>query len=324
MAYEILLIGLGQVGASLGLALARAEGEIVRIGYDPDKNTAKEAATSGAVDRLISQPHQAFGSADLIIFALPHDEVEAYLERLGSRMKTETIVIDTASIRAPFFEWVAQYLPADRNVVGATPIIGALDLEGTDPTTDADRFAGGLLAITAPPGTTERALSLAINLATILDAQPFFLDVEEHDAATAAVEDLPTLLSAAMFQSIVDSASWRELQRMAGSLFMQSTELCDTNPKLLQKRIAANREILIARLDLMTQEIERMRELIIKEQDDDLIRYFEKAASTRQTWLQARARGDWATEDMRTKTGIEKTSIMGQLFGFGQRKPKPD
>ena len=323
MAYEVLLIGLGQTGASLGLALARAEGEIERIGYDPDKNTAKAATASGAVDRLVSHPHRAVGSADLIIFSLPHDEVNAHLEFLGPQMKPDAVVIDTAPVRAPFFELEAQHLPEDRNVIGATPIIGALGIDNSEPS-NADRFAGGLVAITAPPGTTERAMSLAINLVKILGAEPFFLDVEEHDAAIATVEDLPTLLSAAMFQSISESASWRELQRIAGSHFMRATEACSTNPKLLQKRLAANREILVSRLDLMTNEVDRIRELILKEQDEDLIGYFEKADSTRQAWLNARERGDWAAEEMRTDTGIEKISILGQLFGLGQRKPKSD
>jgi len=323
MAYEVLLIGLGQMGASLGLALARAEGEIERIGYDPDKNTAKAATASGAVDRLISKPHRAVGSADLIIFALPHDEVVAHLKHLGPQMKAEVIVVDTGLVRAPFFECAAQYLPEDRNVIGATPIIGALGVD-RDNIGTADRFAGGLVAITAPPGTTERALSLAINLAKILNAEPFFLEVEEHDAAIASVEDLPTLLSAAMFQSIAESTSWRDLQRIAGSHFMQATEACVTDPRVLQLRIGANREILISRLALLTDEVNRIRELILKEQDDDLIRYFKKADSTRQAWLQARARDDWAANEMRTGTGIEKISLSGQLFGLGQRKPKSD
>lgn len=323
MAYQVLLIGLGQTGTSLGLALARAEGKIERIGYDPDKDKTRAATASGAVDRVIGQPHREVENTDLIIFDLPHDEVEAHLEYLGPRMKAEAIVIDTAPIRAPFFEWAAQYLPEDRNVIGATPIVGTLGVDRTGPGA-VDRFSGGLVAITAPPGTTERALSLAINLAKILDANPFFLDVEEHDAATATVEDLPILLSAAVFQSIAESASWRELQRLAGPQFMHATEACSTNPILLQKRIAANRALLVSRLDLLRDEVDRIRELILTEQDDNLIQYFENADSTRQAWLQARARGDWAAEEMRADTGIEKISLLGQLFGLGQRKPKSD
>ena len=246
MAYEVLLIGLDQVGASIGLALARAEGEIVRVGYDPHKKTAKEAKAAGAVDRLVPHPRRAAASADLIIFALPHHEVEDYLKHLGAKMKSEAIVLDTAPIKAPFFAWASQYLRPDRNVIGATPIVGALDGEDIESGPAADRFAGGLVAITAPPETPERALAVAINLAKILEAEPFFLDIDEHDAATAAVEDLPTLLSAVLFQSTANSASWHEMERVAGALFMQATEPCNIDPKLLRERIIANREKIIA------------------------------------------------------------------------------
>jgi prephenate dehydrogenase len=324
MAYEVLLIGLGQVGASIGLALANAEGELVRIGYDPDKKAGKQAKAAGAVDRLVPHLRQAVVSADLIIFALPHHEVEDYLQHLGAKMKSEAIIIDTAPIKAPFFEWAASYLSANRNVIGATPIIGALDAEIMDPGAAADRYEGGMLAITAPPGTAERALAVAINLAKILEAAPFFLDIDEHDAAFAATDDLPVLLSAALFQATAKSSSWRELRRVAGTTFTHATDPYDSDPKLLQRRFAANREKIIARLDLVTNEISHMRDLLANLKDDELLAYFEQAFSARLAWLRARARGDWASAEFQTQPSIDSTGVLGQLFGLSKRKPKPD
>ncbi|TFH37468.1 MAG: prephenate dehydrogenase [Anaerolineales bacterium] len=324
MANEILLIGLSQVGTSLGLALENSQGEVIRVGYDPDKKNNTAAKAAGAVDRIVSHPRLAVSSADLIIFALPHHEVEDYLEHLGPKMKSDAIVIDTAPVKAPFFKWAAQYLPASHHVVGATPIMGALDREDTSTDATADRFAGGLVAITTSPDTSERALAAAINLAKVLDAEPFFLDIDELDAATAAIEDLPTLMSAAMFQLTANSPSWRELQRIAGAIFVQATEPCTTESKLLQQRIIANRQNIISRLDLMVDEIKSLRELLANHEDEDIIRYFDQADSTRYAWLRARARGDWASEELQSLPRIEKVGLVGPLFGLPRRKPKPD
>jgi prephenate dehydrogenase len=323
MSSKILIIGLDQVGATIGLALARADGDVLRLGFDPDKKIAKAAKSANAVDRLVAHPRQAVESADLIIFALPHYETEAYLESLGPKTKPEAVILDTGSIKAPFFRWAEQHLPADRAYIGATPIGGDPAQVDDESSIRLDRFTGGILAITAPAKTPQRAVAIAINLAKILDAQPFFLDVDEQDAAAATAEDLPTLLGAAMLQSAANSPSWRELQRMAGILFAKATEPCNVNPKQLQRRVIANREKILSRLNTFTGELDHIRGLLMSEQDEELMHYFEQANSARSKWLLARARGDWAAEEL-PKTPDVDTNLVRQLLGFGKRKPTSD
>ncbi|MEE8121959.1 MAG: prephenate dehydrogenase/arogenate dehydrogenase family protein, partial [Anaerolineales bacterium] len=161
MAYEILLIGLDQVGASIGMALNDAEGDVVLIGYDPDRHLSKRAEKAGAVDRLVSHPRKSITSADLVIFSLPIDEVEVYLEHLGGKIKDGAVILDTAQIKAPFFKWAEEYLPEGRSYIGATPIVGPSSLTGGEAPSDephADLYADGLLAIIAPPNASESAI----------------------------------------------------------------------------------------------------------------------------------------------------------------------
>lgn len=323
MTGKILLIGLNQVGATLGLALKRAEGEALRLGFDPDKKVAKAAKAADAVDRLIAHPRQAFESADLIIFALPHHETEAYLESLGPKTKPEAVIIDTGLIKAPFFHWAEQHLPSDRAYIGATPIVGDPSQEDNGETLSAGRFAGGILAITAPAKTPQRAMALAINLAKILEAQPFFIDVDEQDATAAIAEDLPVLMSAAILQSGATSPSWRELQRMAGPLFAKTTESCSVDAFQLQRRLAANREKVLDRLSAFKDELDHIQDMLLSEQDDELMRYFEQADSARTSWLNARARGDWQGDEL-PKTPDIDTSLVRQLMGFGKRRNSSD
>jgi prephenate dehydrogenase len=324
MSTKILVIGLDQIGATIGLALARAEGDVLRLGFDPDKKIAKAAKYANAVDRLVAHPRQAVESADLIIFALPHHETEAYLESLGPKTKPEAIILDTGLIKAPFFRWAEQHLPSDRAYIGATPIVGDPGLVDDYSSIAIDRFAGGVLAITAPAKTPQRAVAIAINLAKILDAQPFFIDVDEQDAAAATAEDLPILLSAAMLHSAANSPSWRELQRLAGTLFVKTTEPCSVDPKQLQRRVSANRDKVLARMDAFAEELGRIQEMLLTEQDEELVRYLEQADSARSRWLLARARGDWAAEEMPPKLPDIDTSLVHQLLGIGKRKPKSD
>ena len=325
MAYEILLIGLDQVGASIGMALSDTEGDIVRIGYDPDRRLSKRAENTGAVDRLVSHPRKSITSADLVIFSLPIDEVKVYLEHLGAKTKEGVIIMDTAQVKAPFFKWAEEYLPEGRSYIGATPIVGISNLTGGGILSDeprADLYAHGLLAIIAPPFASESALAVAVNLASILEATPFFIDLHEHDATLASTEELPVLLSAALLQSAAHSASWKELQRVAGRNFAHATSLCETIPlNVFEKRLILNRQKALDKLDQFIKELLNLRDVLAEEDGQGLSDYLMEADRARRSWIRAREQGDWGNEELRPVERIKSTGLFTSLLGLRRTKP---
>ncbi|MGD8850542.1 MAG: prephenate dehydrogenase [Anaerolineales bacterium] len=322
MAFEILLIGLDRVNTSIGIALKNAQGEVQRIGYDPDKQNARQSESLGAIDQLVSHPRKAIRSADLIIFSLPPGETEVYLENLGQSIKNGAIVMETAAMKTSFFETVRNALPDSVNAIGITPIIGSDELFAFDPELSeprADLFKEGTLAIVAPPQTSESSLAVAVNLATLLGAEPFFIGLHEHDAAMVASEDLPPLLSAVLMRAATDAPSWRELQRLAGATFAMATELSGKqSPKQFRKRFEPNRAKILAKLDMVSAEIDDLRKLVAEASGEDLERYLEEAERSRHAWLQARKRANWAAEEFDTKAAGE-INFFGNLFGLRPR-----
>ena len=325
MAYEILLIGLDQVGASIGMALNDADGDIVRIGFDPDRHLSKHAEKIGAVDRLVSHPRKSIASADIVIFSLPIAEVEVYLEHLGAKTKEGAIIIDTAQVKAPFFKWAEEYLPEGRSYIGATPIVGPSSLTGGGTPSDeprADLYADGLLAIIAPTNASESALAVAVNLASIIEATPFFIDLHEHDATLTSTEELPVLLSAVFLQTAAHSTSWKDLQRVAGRNFAHATSLCNTVPlNAFEKRLILNRQKVLDKLDQFIKELHGLRELLAEEDGQGISDYLMEADRSRQSWIRAREQSDWGSEELRPAGGIKSPGIFKSLLGFRRRKP---
>ena len=325
MANEILLIGLGQVGAAIGMALNDAEGDVDLVGYDPDRHLSKRAEKAGAVDRLVSHPRKAITSADIVIFSLPIDEVEVYLEHLGAKTKEGAVILDTAQIKVPFFKWAEEYLPEGRSYVGATPIVGSSSLTGGEATSDepgADLYADGLLAITAPPNASESAMAVAINLASIIKAAPFFIDLHEHDAVLTSTEELPALLSAALLQTAAHSASWKELQRVAGRNFAEATSLCSTIPlNIFEKRVILNRQKTLDKLDQFIEELQALRQVLAEEDGQRISDYLKEADHARRSWIRAREKGDWGNEELRQVERIKSPGIFTRLIGMRRTKP---
>ncbi|MGB2895779.1 MAG: prephenate dehydrogenase/arogenate dehydrogenase family protein [Anaerolineales bacterium] len=325
MTYEILLIGLDQIGASIGLALKNTDGDIVRIGYDPDRHFSTRAENAGAVDRLVSHPRKSITSADLIIFSLPMDEVEVYLEHLGAKTKEGVIIIDTAQVKAPFFRWAEEHLPEGRSYIGATPIVGTSSLTGWGVSAEeprADLYADGLLAIIAPPNASESALAVAVNLASILEATPFFIDLHEHDATLTSTEELPILLSAALLQAAAHSPSWKEIQRVAGRNFAHATSFSETVPfETFEKRLNLNRQKTLDKLDQYIKELLDLREVLAEEDGQGMSDYLMEADRARRSWIRAREQRDWGGEEMRPAERIKSNGLFTKLLGF--RRPKP-
>ena len=99
MTVEFLFIGLGQIGASFGLALDKHKDTINRVGNDPDRVTARKAKKIGAVDSTVMWLQDAIGKADVILLALPADQIGTMMETVLPGMKKDAILFDTAPIK---------------------------------------------------------------------------------------------------------------------------------------------------------------------------------------------------------------------------------
>ena len=73
MTVQVTILGLGQIGASIGLALGEHKDLVRRIGNDTEPKIARRAEKMGAIDHVIFNLPSAVRHADLVILALPVD-----------------------------------------------------------------------------------------------------------------------------------------------------------------------------------------------------------------------------------------------------------
>jgi prephenate dehydrogenase len=326
MSLDIFIIGLDQIGASIGMALAHSELEVRCTGYDPDAKLARRAQQLGMVDQIVSRPVKASEIADVVVIATPFIDVRDYLEMLGEELKAGAIVLDISPFKAHHTTWASELLPDERHYIGAMPTIGpeALLTEHPDLTTPrADLFQGGLLAMVVPPKTSEEAVNLALKFAAAIGTTPFFLDPLEHDAVIATVHGLPYLMAAALMQMATRAHNWREIQRIAGRLFVNAT---DIDPSQLGKPQAytlhLNRDVVINKLDEFIDELRGLRDLITRDDHNALENYLTEAVKARDSWLTIRRSGDWTGQDLKPSQPIERPGFLSRALGFRPRRPK--
>ncbi len=69
---RVTIVGLGQIGASIGMAIKRQKPKGVEIvGIDAEPETAGRARNKGAIDRIVYNLQEAVSEASLVILATP-------------------------------------------------------------------------------------------------------------------------------------------------------------------------------------------------------------------------------------------------------------
>ena len=324
MGADILLLGLGETGASVGLALARSGGDFRRTGYDPNQDVARSAHKAGAVDRLTSDPRREAAAADLVFYSLPLSTLGPALDAIAGDIKSDSILIDMTPLKQSALDSVPQHLRAGAAFVGAVPILGAervFQVGELQPS--ADLFQGGLLAMVLAPGTPPAAVEVCTDLAALLGTQPFFLDAAELDAAMAASEGLPVLLAAAYLRSLAGNPAWRDQSLFAARTFDGLTRLAAAKPAAdLAEDLAANRANVLRWMDTLLGELGALRDLVAKSDPDGLKEPLEQAASAYHAWKATRA---LRPKDQRVTPMPEMStgSRLARMLGFRlPRRPR--
>lgn len=311
---EILLIGLREVGASIGLALRDSGAGAARVGFDPDGRSARQALQSGAVEHLKGLPGAA-READLIVLSLPASEVPDILATLAPALKPDAVVFDTALPQAATAQAAKSLLPQGRYYVGAVPSLSAASLSAADSVPSADLFRGGQIALVFPAGTPETVARLAFQFAQVLGCVPFFVDGSELDGVAASSEAIPYLAAAALWSAALRAPNWREAERLAGrALSLGAAPLTWQEPNTQAADFSANRSNVLAKLDLFVEAIGELRAQIAAGDDRALIESLTIARQAYEAWLGKRARGDWQTPE-KARVPIESGgSLLSRLF----------
>jgi prephenate dehydrogenase len=330
---RIAIVGLGFIGGSIGLALHQAKADFEVVGHDRERGAANLAKKKGAVDKTDWNLISACEDADLVVLSIPVGGIKDTLAAIGPYLKSGCLITDTASIKSPVLEWAEELLPGKVNFVGGDPIVPSTSSgQGGDAgaaagidAARADLFSEATYCLTPAAGAASDAVRLASDFVHLLGARPYFLDPLEHDGLMAGVKHLPFILSTALLAATTESASWREMRRLAVGDFENATRFVSTDPTTYRDACLANRENIARWIDTCSEKMSELKEIILAGDAEELDWVFEEAMTARMRWLKARETGDW--EEQRSTEMPDRSGFMSQLFGLGglgkRRRPEP-
>ncbi len=320
MTAQITIIGLGQIGASIGMALAENKLTAKRVGVDRDLAVARAAESLGVVDEIKRLP-DAVQNADIILLCLPLAELRETFKQIGPNLKAGSILMDTAPVKSQVMQWFQEYIPEGRFYLGLVPALTAEALSSPESGLNAarpDLFKKTVMVVDVPSGTPEEVEKLGLAVARALGAKPMLTNISESDSLMAAVHLLPQLTSVALIHATIDQPGWAESRKLTGGAFASVTRgAADFDDAASLKTASlANRDSILRSLNLMLASLTALRDEIAEGQEQNLAERFDQAFEARQRWLDERTAALWLQEGGESYDITELgEQVMNMLFG---------
>ncbi len=329
---SVAILGLGRVGASVGLALKRynagkgAQHQFQIVGVDRRNELQQAAQKRGAVDSLAHGFSDAVRNKDIIVLALPYADVQAAYREFGGLARPGAVVLDMSPLKAPSLAWAQAALGEQVYMVGVTPVLNPRTLlKGIDEAEDAsvDLFDDGAWLLVPSVRAAKDAVELAANLGTILGSTPHFMDPVEHDALIAGTEGLPALLGLAAFYTLQRTGVWGDTQRLTNAPFALLTHhLDDTHPDDLRDLLLNNRQSTVHYLDRLIETLQSFRGVIDRNDRDALEAALVSSAESYREWLARRRTGRWDEQPEVRAGGSFLSGMMGDYLARKVRGEK--
>jgi prephenate dehydrogenase len=315
---QITIVGMDPVGVSLTLAIKRARPDAFIVGVDGDVRRLRDAMKHGRLDRNESNALAGVREASLVILNVPPAQLRETFQEMSTVLREGAVLIALAPVNAAVSSWAAEHLPDGVRYVGGHLVLHPHANELAEPS--PEMFDGAVLCLTATAETDEAAIKAGSDLARIIGARPYFMDVHEHDAMIAAVEGMPGIVSAAILMAATRSKAWPELAQIAGAIFAQAT-YGPGHSAIDGAALVHNRANVLRWLDAFLNELKAVRQAVDSGDAPQLDEWLNQALDQRASWLAARPRAPWSDESALPGPPNELKRFDPLMPGWGHKEP---
>ncbi len=264
-ACRAVVVGLGLIGGSFAAALKDFGLASQVVGVDADAAVGARALAQGWVHAVQPGWEDAVRGADLIILATPVRHILQVLGGLGPHVEAGALVLDVGSTKQAIVEALDR-LPPGVHGVGGHPMTGKRSAGVDGPS--ARIFQGKPFLLTPSAHTSAEALDRALRLVSALGAKPNVMDPVHHDRLAGMVSHAPRLLPVALIAAA--NRHGQEAWEVAAGGFRDAISPAKNAPAMWQDIFLTNPEGIAEALDALRDELEALRELIVRGDQEGL------------------------------------------------------
>lgn len=276
------IIGVGLIGASIGLAQKKAKAFDRVIGVGRSQTNLDQALKMGAIDQAVSLEECA-KVADVIVVCVPVAQTFSILHAIEPHIKQNALITDAGSTKSDVImaaktalgDKVAQFIPAH-------PIAGGAQHGAT--AAKEDLYQGKEVIICPLQENTPPAVDAINEFWLATGATTHKMSALQHDAVFASISHLPHLLSFALMLQVANSEDANVKLGHAGAGFRDFTRIAASSPEMWRDICLANKTAVLKEMDNYLNLTKLLRDMIAKEDSDALLKAFTRASAERQKW----------------------------------------
>ena len=276
----VTIVGVGLIGASLGLALKKAGVVTKVLGVGRSKENLDQAQKMGAIDGVVDLV-EAAKQSDVIVLCMPVAQMRAAFEIIEPHLEPRTMITDAGSTKGDVIlaakevlgKKVCQFVPAH-------PIAGGAQHGAS--AAKADLFQGKQTIVCPLQENSPEDTTLIMGFWESIGSVAKKIGVVQHDAIYAAVSHLPHLLSYALMASVVNSEDADQKLDHVGAGFKDFTRIAASSPEMWRDICIGNRAAILQELDRYLLIVNHMRKLVAEGDGEGLEKLFNKASKARQ------------------------------------------
>jgi prephenate dehydrogenase len=216
------IVGLGLLGGSLAKALrGRFPGRPL-IGIEPNARTRSLARRDRVFDGLFARPSSELFHCRIVALCAPVPAIPRLVGPVSRAMQDGAILTDVGGVKEPIVAAARRRVRRGVSFVGTHPMFGGE--EGGYAASRANAWKGGTVAVCLD-GAEASAIETVARFHRALGARVVFCSAAEHDAAVAAVSQLPYVLASAL--ALTAKGAGPLAPRLAGTGLADATRLAE-------------------------------------------------------------------------------------------------
>ena len=222
---KIGVVGLGLIGGSMSRDLSALGHEIVGIDKNEDHiDMAMDIGFIGSHSGLV----EAIDVCEVIILAVPVDDIEKLAHEALNHAKWNSVIIDVGSTKGEICKSINSHKKRGR-FIAAHPLAGT-EFSGPQAALPG-LFKGMKNIICEEELVDEDALDIAVDIFNQLEMHSLFMNPDEHDKHMAYVSHLSHVSSFMLGMTVLDiEKDSKQIVNLASTGFESTVRLAKSNP----------------------------------------------------------------------------------------------
>lgn len=283
---RITIIGLGNIGCSLALAVSNNDAADVEVcGYVRNGETGREAMRLGIVQRFCDNLAEAVSGADLVVLATPVTAMEELMRQINPHLAAGAVVTDVGSTKVEVNNWGENTIGPEATFVGGHPMAGsaAAGIAGAN----GELFKDTVFCVVPGRETPAAACAAVEQLVEWMGARPIRMTAQQHDHCVASVSHLPMLLASMLVTSATGHPDWDVMSQLAALGFREMTRMAAGSAEVRRSICTTNKQAIADSIDSFVDTLQDYRKHILLG-DEQLLERFEGARQDRRSWMEKR------------------------------------